>query len=94
MAHDTKTKQSLAEKLKGIKPFIRIMLTVSTRLFLLRLLSRFSLTQHQRDKVLLFATDANSLLGSLGDVAMMTSVINAIKANSPSTQVCIAGYKD
>lgn len=94
MTHDTKTKQSLAEKLKGIKPFIRIMLTVSTRLFLLRLLSRFSLTQHQRDTVLLFATDANSLLGSLGDAAMMTSVIMAIKADSPSTQVCIAGYKD
>jgi hypothetical protein len=94
MAHDTKTKQSLAKKLKGIKPFIRIMLTVSTRLFLLGLLSRFSLTQHQQDKVLLFTPDANSLLGSLGDVAMMTSVINAIKANSTSTQVCIAGYKD
>lgn len=94
MTHDTKTKQSLAEKLKGIKPFIRIMLTVSTRLFLLRLLSRFSLAQHQRDKVLLFTPDANSLLGSLGDAAMMTSVINAIKANSPSTQVCIAGYKE
>jgi polysaccharide pyruvyl transferase WcaK-like protein len=94
MAHDTKTKQSLAKKLKGIKPFIRVMLTVSTRLFLLRLLSRFSLTQHQQDKVLLFPADANSLLGSLGDVAMMTSVINAIKANSASTQVCIAGYKD
>ncbi len=70
------------------------MLTVSTRLFLLRLLSRFSLAQHQRDKVLLFTPDANSLLGSLGDAAMMTSVINAIKANSPSTQVCIAGYKE
>lgn len=94
MAYNTKSKLSLAEKLKGIKPFIRIMLTCSTKLFLLRVLSRFSLKQHQRDKVLLFTPDANSLIGSLGDAAMMTSVINTIKADSPSTQVCIAGYKN
>jgi len=77
MTFNRKT-DSPAEKLKGIKPFMRIMLTCSTKLLFWRFISRFSPHRYRRDKVLLFVPDANSITGSLGDVAMMTLVIMAI----------------